>query len=209
MKLVSATQGQVVRNTNNGSHYRHDRLEKGKVRIWPLELFPTGLLIPKPTPTLVDPDIEVLVIGPWHDGMAVEGRPKHSRAVYERELLAKREELVLLEEAYDELPVGGVGRQSRGSWANKIKNCRSRIVTLEAGLGFEGQEPRETAKAEDLLATLKVQAMVQLPSGRPGRITAMRGSVATVICISQGAPIEAPLPCEVLRPWSDARVCTL
>lgn len=210
MKLVSATQGQVVRNTNNGSHYRHDRIEKGKVRIWPLELFPTGLLIPKPTPTLVDPDIDVQVIGPWHDPMMVEGRPKHSRAVYERELAQKLADLSFLEAAYERLPTSGTGKQSRGSWANKLKNVRSRIETLQRGLGFEGEGvKREVARIESAMAALQVMGLVQLPSGRPAKIVSMTGLTARVVVMSNGAPIEAPLPCSVLRPWSDSRVCTL
>lgn len=212
MKLSTVQSGQVVRNTKNGSHYRFERIERGKARIFPLELFPTGLLLSKSTPTLVDGDIDVVVIGPWIEDMVVEGTPTHSRSVYERELLRKQICLVELRDAYDALPSNGKGRQSRGSWQNKVKNCAMRVDMLQRGLGFVPTTAATvTVEATDVAAFSRGQ-LVQAPSGRIAKIiklTPMGNTMyAKVATVFRGARIEANLPCEVLRDAQQSRLCS-
>lgn len=216
MKLASAQAGQVVRNATNGSHYRFDCLERSKARIRPMELFPTGLLIPKPTDTLVQPDLEVVLIGAWHEDMTVEGKPSHSQVAYEVELAQRREAIVLLEAAYEELPQNGKGKLSRGSWANKIKNCKSRITTLERGLGLDDGGPVTTPQHVQVAAIVPDYSsgdLVQVPSGRPALVLATTitagAAYAQVRTAFEGRALEAPVPCEVLRPWSEARLATI
>lgn len=213
MRLGSAGEDDVVRNTNNGSFYRFARLEKSRARIRPLEHFPNGCLIPKPTDTLVDSDLMVALIGPWHDGMVVEGNPTHGRVHYETELTEQIEKLVGLEIAYEALPVGGVGKQSRGSWANKLKNTRMRIEVLEAGLAEHETEVRiEKPMDEVILPRLALRDVVQLPSGLPAQILDFSkvGVVpyARVRTRSQMGVLEGSMPLSVLRPWAMAHLCT-
>lgn len=213
MKLATATQGQVVRNTANGSHYRFERHEAGRVRIRPLELFPNGLLIAKPTPTTVDPDIDVIVIGSWSEQMLVEGKPSNSRRVYERELIKLEGELVELEIAYELLPVSGKGKLSRGSWANKVKCCRERIVVLKRGLGFVDETAKLTVRDQREDVAFKKNQIVQLPSGRAAKVAGFQPvgdqTYVRVVTSFNGRTIKAALPADVLRCASQARVCTV
>jgi len=209
LKLIDSTPDDVVCNAKNHSHYRFAGPEKSRARIRPLELFPNGLLIPKPTDTIVDPTIEVHRVGPWHEGMLVEGRPDHSRAKYEAELAEKQALLIELQEQYDMLPQAGTGKKSRGSWANKIKNCAARVETLQAGLAQIDQRQRERTQVEVVSAAIQAAQLVQLPSGRPARVQAITGGMALVACRYQGGTLTTALPTEVLRPWSMARVATV
>lgn len=212
MKLSTVQAGQVVRNTKNGSHYRFERIERGRARIFPLELFPTGLLLAKSTPTIVDGDIDVVVIGPWVEDMVVEGPPTHSRKVYEKELLREQIRLVELRAAYDELPSSGKGTLSRGSWANKVKNCAMRVDMLQRGLGFVATTT-VTATVETMATPLFDRGqLVQAPSGRIGKVMSLMPmgdtTYATVATMFQGQRIEANLPCEVLRDAQRSRLCS-
>jgi hypothetical protein len=214
MKLSDASEHDVVRNTSNGSYYRYSRPEKSRARIRPLELFPNGRLIPKPTDTLVDADLEVQLVGPWHVDMVVEGAPTHSRKHYEAELVDCTEYLAFLEVEYEKLPNGGVGTLSRGSWANKLKNCRARIEALQAGLASpDGTVRIERPLTEQPLPDLTVRDVVQMPSGQPGLIVDFMqvgaSQYAKVRMRTAKTLVEAPLPCEILRPWASARQCTL
>lgn len=214
MRLSSATENDVVRNTNNGSFYRFARPERSRARIRPLELFPNGRLIPKSTDTLVDSDLDVALVGPWHDTMVVEGRPSHTRVHYESELSRQVEYLAVLEIGYDELPVNGTGKLSRGSWANKIKNCRARIEMLTAGLADpDGRVQIERAELEHRMPDLEVQDVVLLPAGRPGLIldTMLVGTAqyATVQTRLGNTVLRAPVPMEVLRPWAHSHLCSI
>lgn len=207
MKLSAAREGQVVRNANNGSHYRYERPEKGRIRIYPLEHFPNGLLIAKPTPTIIDPDIDVVLVGQWHPDMVVAGKPTHSRAKYEAELSRREVELVELLAAYDELPVNGKGKQSRGSHQNKIKNCRSRVGVLQRGLE-ERTEVAVLVEAETVGLAFRAHDIVQLPSGLPAKV--QRGGVMTTVMTRfKGSLVEMAVPAEVLRPWALARCATM
>lgn len=208
MKLSSAREGQVVRNVDNGSHYRYERPEKGRVRIWPLELFPNGLLIAKPTPTIVDPNLDVVFVAMWTDGMRVEGKSSHSRRTYEAELAKREIDLVGLLAEYEKLPVSGIGKQSRGSWSNKIKNCQARIETLRLGLA----EPTTDALAvttQDEAPRYRKDDLVHLPSGLPGRVQSVRGTTALVRTRYEQQFLQMPVPFEVLAPWDLARVATV
>lgn len=212
MKLSTVQSGQVVRNTKNGSHYRFERIERGKARIFPLELFPTGLLLSKSTPTLVDGDIDVVVIGPWTEDMVVEGTPTHSRSVYERELLKEQIRLVELREAYDALPSNGKGRTSRGSWQNKVKNCAMRVDMLQRGLGFVPTAAATVTVEQTDTAIFTHGQLVQAPSGRIAKIVQLtpmgNTTYAKVATVFRGARIEANLPCEVLRDAQQSRLCS-
>lgn len=212
MKLATVQPGQVVRNTKNGNHYRFERIERGRARIFPLELFPTGLLLAKSTPTIVDGDIEVVLVGPWIENMVVEGAPTRSRKVYEKELLRKQILLVELRSDYDALPSSGIGVVSRGSWANKVKNCAIRVDMLQRGLGFV---PTTTATvAVEFTATPQFSRgqLVQAPSGRIGKVMKLipmgDTTYAKVATVFRGHRIEANLPCEVLRDAQQSRLCS-
>jgi hypothetical protein len=213
MKLASARSGHVVRNTKNGSHYRFERLERGKARIFPLELFPNGLLIAKPTPTLVEPDLDVLAVGAWVEGMVVEGAPSHSRRVYENELVRLEGEIVVLRAEYEALPKGGTGKQSRGSFANKVKNVERRIATLKQGLGFVEGRRIHTAAVVVASADFERGQLVQVPSGRPAKVMGFQAmgdsTYVKVKTMFKGAPVMAALPGEVLRDWSQSSLCTV
>lgn len=213
MKLSQAKRDQVVRNVRNGSHYRMERMERGKVRIYSLELFPTGLLIPKPTPTVVEPDLEVVLIGPYVEGMTVEGKPTKSRKVYEKELLARERELAELRVTYEELPRSGVGALSRGSWANKVKAAETRVRTLKTGLGFVPSSSQQAVAIVDEEPRFSRGQKVQVPSGRLGLVMGLQPMgdtiYASVKTVFQGATVEASLPCEVLRDAQQSRLCTI
>lgn len=209
MKLSAASPGQVCRNLDNGSHYRYERPERGRVRIYPLELFPNGRLIPKPTPTIVSPDLEVLGVGFWVDDMQVEGKPDHTRATYERQLADKRSELLVLEAGFLALPASGIGKLSRGSWANKLKNCRQRIDTLEFGLAELTEEQVQIVQADRVPSPFRRRDLIQLPSGRPGRIERMLGVQAEVLTLFEGNTMVAKIPVSALHLWSDARLATV
>jgi hypothetical protein len=208
LKLSQCTEGQVVRNANNGNHYRYERPERSRIRIRPLELFPNGILIPKPTDTHVDPDIEVQLLGDWCHGMAVEGKPTHCRATYERELAKCLLDLDTLRIAYDLLPPAGKGKESRGSWANKIKNCDGRIAVLRAGLEERlDLAPKLSIKVERR-THFRHRDIVQLPSGLPAKILQIRGTNVTVLTRSLGETYVGTVPVEILRPWAQARLAT-
>jgi hypothetical protein len=211
MKLSAASEGQVVRNARNGSFYRYERPERGRVRIQPLELFPNGMLIAKPTPTVVDADLEVALVGDWHEGMRAEGKPSHGREAYERELAACEAELVELLAAYELLPVNGTGKQSRGSWSNKIKNHRSRVEVLKLGLSEPDEdEVRAQSAVEKQAPAFRAHDLALLPSGRAGEVLGVRMGTATVRVLWSKLPgLQAQVPLEVLRPWSQAHVCTV
>lgn len=216
MRLGTAEDGDVVRNVSNGSFYRFGRLERGRARIRPLEHFPNGRLIPKPMDTLVDAGLTVQAVGPWHDGMAVEG-PTRPRLRYESELTDLRGRLIELEAGYAELPVNGTGRLSRGSWMNKIKNARARIATVEAGLA--PTEALAEAVVQDAAGpAIRARDVVLLPSGRLGLVmsTNGRGAVPSArVRVRNGTGAQASLfeipgvPLAVLRPLLDAQLCTL
>lgn len=205
MELNQATTNQVVRNVKNGSHYRVDRPEKSRIRIRPLELFPTGLLVPKPTDTLVAPDIAVLLVGIWFEGMRVEGRPSATAEAYERELAERRAQLVQLMEGYEALPINGKGVQSRGSWANKINNCRARIEVLEQGLATP--EPRaKVLKVRDSGPGFGRGSHVLLPSGRVGQVMSLdsRRQMVKVTATHLGASYCTDVPHSAVQPVGHA-----
>lgn len=219
MRLIEATPDSVVSNCRNHAFYRFDRAEdRGRARIRPLELFPSGLLIPKPTPTTVSGDLEVDLIGAWSDDMVVQGTPSRTQEQYRTELDAEIARLVELQEAYELLPPGGVGKQSRGSWANKIKNCQSRIEVLRRGLDYVPEATEQAhAAATEIVASYKRQQLVQLPSGRPAKVvslSSLRGRsgeqrLVRVMTVYRGVKHEIAVPPGMLRDWSQARLCSV
>jgi hypothetical protein len=209
MRLSAASEGQVVRNTGNGSFYRFEREERSRARIRPLEHFPNGRLIPKTTDTLVPPDIEVVVIGFWREEMVVEGGPVHTRSHYEDELREREATLIWLEAEYEKLPVNGTGKQSRGSWANKVKNCRARIAVLHAGLGETDGQQIDAVQPEAQGSNLTPRDLVQLPSGHPALILALDAGNAMVRTRHGSSRLVAPIPIDCLRPWASAYLATI
>lgn len=209
MRLGSATDGDVVQNVNNGSFYRFERVERGKARIRPLERFPNGRLLPKPVDTLVDAGLTVARVGPWHEGMAVEGKPTHARPHYEAELRITLGKLAILEAEYELLPVGGTGKQSRGSHMNKLNNARARIETLSLGLADPDGAEVERAAPPELDPRFRRRDVVLLPSGQPGQITGFRKVGASRYATVRTRTVDCGVPVEVLRPWSDSQLCTL
>jgi hypothetical protein len=209
MRLLTVTEGQVVKNAANGSFYRFTRPEGARAKIRPLELFPNGRLLPKPTDTTID-DCDVVAVGGWHDPMYAEGKPKHGRQHYERELSDAVAELAVLEIAYEQLPVSGTGKQSRGSWANKLKNVRSRIEVLRLGLATpDGAAVIEHAAIEVVAPDLNLRDVVQLPSGLPALILGFRNTGGQRYATVRTKSVTGAVPCEVLRPWSAGRLCTV
>lgn len=210
MRLAAAAPGHVVRNSANGRFYLFEHMERGRARIYPLELFPNGLLIPKPAPTLVEADMQVVQVGPWEDGLVVEGKPSNDRAAYEQELLRVELELQSLLEAYDELPRDGKGKLSRGSHANKIRAKKIRIDALRRGLGLAGRAPAPS-KAEPELEWPRERDGVQLPSGLPAIVLALRpvGDAIYARCRTslRGIAMEVDAPSDVLRPLASASIC--
>lgn len=211
MKLGEAGADQVVRNSNNGSFYRFERLENSgtRCRIYSLELFPNGRLIAKPTPTIVDASLPVDAVGPWAEGMTVDGQSARSRRAYENELVREEVRLIALDLAYLELPVSGKGPLSRGSHANKVKACKRRISVIKLGLGLNDTVPtlaQPTVRSEQ---SFRVRDLVQLPSGLPGAVMGFKGEMAVIRTKIRGAILEAAVPCAVLRPWECARACTV
>lgn len=216
MRLDQAEPESVVKNAGNGSFYRFGRPDRGRARIRPLELFPNGRLIAKPADTLVDASLDVLMVGPWREGMLVEGSPTRSRERYEAELEARLVDLAELEAAYEKLPVNGVGHQSRGSWANKVVSCRRRIEAIRLGLEDLGAVERQAAEAEATGPGLGARDVVLLPSGMPGLVlrtyATSGGRYARVRArVEHPRPgvLELPVPLELLRPWGDRQLCTL
>jgi hypothetical protein len=214
LRLVDGSTGQVYRNDNNGSFYRYEgQVADQRVRIFSLELFPNGLLISKPTPTTVGGDIEVTLVGPWREDMVVQGRSRRSRRALEDELVRLERQLPELLRQYDELSRSGTGEQSRGSFANKIKSTRLRIDTLKRGLGFVGAAAVVSPVIQSADVGWQTGQRAQVPSGR---IAVIEGFVpmgdtvyAQLKTVFQGAAVMAALPCEVLRPAREARLCTV
>ncbi len=212
MKLGDANPGDVVRNSSNGSHYRYERPEEGRVRIRPLEAFPNGLLIEKPVDTIVEPTLDVLVIGPWHEDMMIMGGGGKSRRTYEAELERLELQLASLETEAETL-----GPKERGSHANKVKAARNRILVLKRGLAQrdeEGQLVEEETAASTMTWALK--DMVLLPSGKPGMVVGFvpqeKGAnpLASVLIRKPSRSIDClPVDQSVLQPLASRHLATV
>ena len=201
MKLREATEGLVVRNSRNGSYYRFERMEGTRCRIRPLELFPNGLLIAKPTDTIVEPDLLVDAVGEWSEEFVVADVPSHVLRRCTAELEVKREKYAELQKQAEL-----IAPKERGSHANKVKAVADRIATLERGL----QERATLAPVEQVVARvaeLEVGSLVRLPSGRPAlllRLQEKDGDVyAKIRCHRvNGGLLETALNVVALRRWS-------
>ena len=201
MKLREATEGQVVRNERNGSYYRFERMEGTRCRIRPLELFPNGLLIAKPTDTIVEADLGVELMGAWNDEFVVSKIPSRIRKRYEAELIAKRELLTTLDKEAEL-----IAPKERGSHANKVKAVTDRVMVIERGL----QERAAQVGVEQVIARmaeLQVGSLVRLPSGRPAllvRLEERDGDVYGWIRCHQvsGGLLDTDINVVCLRRWS-------
>lgn len=168
MKLMDAESDQVVRNARNGHFYRFVKREGRRVRIRPLELFPNGLLQAKTTDTIVEPDLEVEAIADWCEVLYVKAKTGKSRVTYERELQREMEKLVVLEAESLIIPP-----KERGSHANKVKSCQARVEVLQRGLRDRpdgGVDVVLATTIPDVAREFGVNDLVQLPSGRPGKL---------------------------------------
>lgn len=191
----------VVENQSSGTFYRTTALQqKAKSRIRPLELFPTGLLIPKSTDTLVATTTLVRTICPWQEPVRVEGKPTHTRDYYESELVQRQLELQTLRIQYTELPKSGRGHFSRGSHANKILACTRRIETLYEGLGMR-EDPVE------VISNFDHGDHVLLPSGRFGVFRRALQKGDAVYAEVKIAAHTYQLPIELLRDTEQHRLC--
>jgi hypothetical protein len=214
--LGDARENEIVQSVGNGSYYRMVQMEgsgaAGKARIRPLELMPNGLLLEKPTDTTVHPGIVVQTIGRWRTGeefFVVDGRAK-SRKAYERELEKKEVELVALEAELELLPVGGKGKQSRGSHANKIRSCRARIEAIGRGLETRDQETQDAPTPAAVALAFSFKSLVQLPSGAPamymGSNLVGQATMAAVLLKGSG---PQSVPIDSLRPLGDRHLATI
>lgn len=200
MLLQAVAPMRVVENASSGKFYRTTSSHQdGKSRIRPLELFPTGILIPKCMDTLVESDIEVHDRCRWADSVRIDGRPSHSRDQYEHELVEKLELLKQLNAEYELLPRNGRGRLSRGSHANKILACSRRIEVLYQGLGLR-DEPKPT------ICGFEPGARVILPSGLIGKFELAVELGQTVYGRVRIACQMVQVPIEILKDAEDARL---
>ncbi len=181
MQLSDAAPGDVVRNVGNDSFYRYERPSEDRARIRPLELFPNGLLVAKPTDTIVAADLEVEVIGQWSDGLVVKGGKGKSRLVYEREQERLLAQLGVLEAEAITIPP-----KRRGSYANRVKAVRTRLDALHRGLEDLGTEPIEIDLHRISLPAFKLRQPVIMPSGQLAQFLGLlpvgQHLLATVAC---------------------------
>lgn len=177
MRLEQAREGQVVRNTRNGHFYRFVRREGRRVRIRPLELFPNGLLQEKTTDTIVESDLDVVLVGAWTDTLYVKVRFGKTRATFERELAKLRVKLERLEAEALVIPP-----KERGSHANKVKSVAGRVQTLERGLADRPDDaeftPISTGEVAD--PVFKDGQTVITPSGRLATVVGSVNGTANI-----------------------------
>jgi hypothetical protein len=201
MQLQEAGPMLVVENQSSGTFYRTTEIvQRAKSRIRPLELFPTGLLIPKSTDTLVATTTVVRQICRWQEPVRVEGKPTHTRDYYEAELVERQQELEKLQTRYAELPKSGRGHLSRGSHANKILACTRRIETLYEGLGM-----RESMT--EALSPFTKGDRILLPSGMFGTFVRAHQMGDVGYAAVKVAGTEHLIPVELLRDAEQHRLC--
>ncbi len=199
-----------MRNCRNGSYYRYERPEKSRSRIRPLELFPNGLLIPKSADTIVEPKLEVKLVGRWTDEFFVEPTmPEKVKSAFAEELDHKRVQLAELEAQMATVDPNAHG--GRGSHANKIKAVARRVESLERGLVAR---PKDTAiqKGATVKTTcaFKLRDYVQLPSGLPAIVLGTEGqSVQIGTKTRTGAVLKQPVPAQMLRPLEHRHLATV
>lgn len=164
MRLSDSHPGDVVQNIANSNFYRYERPEQDRARIRPLELFPNGLLIAKPTDTIVAAGLEVEHIGQWSEGLVIAGARGRSREVYERERERLQSQLRVLEAEAVLIPPN-----RRGSYANRLKAVRSRLEALERGLEDLGTEPLQIDMHQLSVPAFRFKQLVVMPSGQLAR----------------------------------------
>lgn len=209
MRLSEANQNDVVRNTSNDSFYRYERPAENRARIRPLELFPNGLLIAKPTDTIVAADLDVEYVATWSEGLVVSGIKGSSRTGYEREREQLREQLKVLEaEAVMIEP------KQRGSFANRLKAVKLRLSALESGLEDLGTEPLQIDMAKLSIPAFRLKQMVCMPSGAPAQFLGLLPQghqlLATVATrVASGAVLMIQVDPQALRPSNCRYMATL
>lgn len=187
MKLGDTKPDQIVKNTGNRRLYKMVENLEDRTRIRPLEIFPNGLVVQKPTDTIVASDIDVQVIGLWTDEklIRVVGVKKQTEP-FLKELATRRDKLAVLE--------AELGVSNKGAHAMKLMAIRTRIETLERGL-----KPIRTKKliqismeAIDIVPD-QVGANVRLANGSICQVTGVRDGVFDVTCGDAAVSLSAGL----------------
>lgn len=199
MQLSESHPGDVVRNTGNRNYYRFIGPEEDRARIRPLECFPNGLLVAKPTDTIVAADIGVERVGPWSDGLVVADGKGRSRSHYEKERGQMEAQLEVLEAEALTIPP-----KQRGSHANRVKAVRTRLVALRRGLEDLGTEPLQIDMRAISLPAFKCKQSVVMPSGNLGQFLGLlpvdQHLLATVACRVRGSVHVLQIDPAALRP---------
>lgn len=199
VKLKDAKVGHIVRNARNRRLYKMVGNLEGKTRIRPLEVFPNGLVVQKPTDTIVASDIEVHCIGKWDDDapIIITG-VKRQREPFVRELSRVQESLSQLESK--------TTVTNKGAHAMKIMAMRARIKVLERGLA---PAPTTGAQAISIKTTSTTSTMVgtsiQLADGTIGKVTKFTDDICHVHTSVSG---KLKLSANLLRP-ADMHFSTL
>jgi len=181
MQLSDVDPGSVVRNIQNSNFYRYERPSQDRARIRPLELFPNGLLIAKPTDTIVAAGLEVELIGPWSEGLVVSGAKGKAREVYERERVRLQQQLSVLQSEALLIPP-----KARGSHANRVKAVKGRLAALYRGLEDLGTEPIQIDMHKLSAPAFRLKQTVVMPSGVQAQFLGLlpqgQQLLATVAC---------------------------
>lgn len=201
MKLSESKTGDVVKNSANSNFYRYEAPAEDRARIRPLELFPNGLLIAKPTDTIVAADIDVEYIGTWSDGLQVSGVKGRKRELYE----AERQQLILQLQVL-EAEALVIEPNRRGSHANRVKAAQTRLAALNRGLEDLGTEPMQIDMALLKVPAFKLKQTVVMPSGTLARFLGLLPQdnqlLATVMCRKEGNNMLLQVDPAALRPYT-------
>ena len=172
-----------------------------------MELFPNGLLIEKSADTIVQPDLEVDVIGVWCDTFFVdEPKAERQRAAYESELQEQSEKLVVLE-----AEMLTIDPKQKGSHANRVKAVARRVECLERGLAERTVDISENLQEE--LAPIPVFSLrdvVQLPSGNPAMVFGIDGPQVILRAKDRAGKVQQlSVQAVALRPYRHRHMATI
>jgi hypothetical protein len=180
MQLAECESGDVVQNQANRNFYRYERPESDRSRIRPLELFPNGLLVAKPTDTIVEADLLVRFVARWQDPLFVQVQPGDARKRRTCEIERERK---MTELAKLQAEAEVIDPKQRGSHANKVKAVITRLDALNRGL-MEAPDNGLAVTDEPMPPRFQLKQVVQLPSGAAamfmGSVQTSLGSLATV-----------------------------
>lgn len=206
MQLGECVKDDVVQHVHNRKFYRYDKPEGERTRIRPLELFPNGLLVCKPTDTIIDSDLIVQWIGRWTDSLYVppsQGQPQSIQSL-ERERVLVMRELVELE-----AEMLTIAPNKRGSHANKVKAKAVRLAALNTGLFRESPLDTTAIVEESPVVRFAQLDVVELPSGMAARYLGLVQTGAGTLAKIKTATLIFHVPPEVLRLASDRWVSTV